>query len=44
MSIHEAERLERKGRRFLAVAVLSAIAIIGASWVGLLAFLGANAA
>jgi len=44
MSIYEAERLERKGRRFLAVAVLSAIAIIGASWVGLLAFLGANAA
>jgi penicillin-binding protein 1A len=44
ISIHEAERLERKGRRFLAVAVLSAVAIIGASWFGLITFLGMNSA
>ncbi len=44
ISIHEAERLERKGRRFLALAVLGAIAVIGASWFGLLAFLGSNTA
>jgi penicillin-binding protein 1A len=44
VSIHEAERLERKGRRILALAVLGAIAIIGASWFGLIAFLSANAA
>jgi penicillin-binding protein 1A len=44
ISIHEAELLERKGRRFTAAAVLGAITIIAGAWVGLLAFLGSNSA
>jgi penicillin-binding protein 1A len=43
-SIHQAERLDRRGRRFIAAAVLGAVVIIGASWFGLLAFLGSNSA
>jgi penicillin-binding protein 1A len=43
-SIHKAERLDRRGRRFIAAAVLGAVVIIGASWFGLLAFLGSNSA
>ncbi|HSG77991.1 MAG TPA: transglycosylase domain-containing protein, partial [Acidimicrobiia bacterium] len=44
ISIHEAEKLERRGRRFVALTVLAAITIIGASWLGLLAFLTSNSA
>jgi len=44
ISIHQAERMERSGRRFVALAVLGAIAIISATWIGLFAFLGANTA
>jgi penicillin-binding protein 1A len=44
ISIHQAERIDRRGRRLIAVAVLAAIAVIASSWVGLLAFLGGNAA
>jgi membrane peptidoglycan carboxypeptidase len=44
ISIHEAERLERKGRRFIAAAVLAAIAVISSAWFGLLTFLGSNSA
>jgi penicillin-binding protein 1A len=44
ISIHQAERIDRRGRRLIALAVLAAIAVIAASWVGLIAFLGGNAA
>ncbi len=44
ISIHQAERIDRRGRRLIAVAVLAAIAVIASSWVGLLFFLGGNAA
>ncbi|MDX1690830.1 MAG: transglycosylase domain-containing protein [Acidimicrobiia bacterium] len=44
ISIHEAERLERRGRRFVAASILAAITIIAASWVGLFAFLTSNSA
>jgi penicillin-binding protein 1A len=44
ISIHQAERNDRRGRRLIAVAVLAAIAVIASSWVGLLVFLGGNAA
>ena len=44
ISIHQAERIDRRGRRLLAVAVLAAIAVIASAWVGLLAFLSGNAA
>jgi penicillin-binding protein 1A len=44
VSIHQAERIDRRGRRLIAVAVLAAIAVIASGWVGLLAFLGGNAA
>jgi len=44
ISIHDAERLERKGRRFAAGAVLGAITIIASAWVGLLGFLTATSA
>ena len=36
--------IDRRGRRLIAVAVLAAIAVIASSWVGLLVFLGGNAA
>jgi len=44
ISIHEAQQIERQGRRFVAFAVLSAIAVISSTWLGLFAFLGANTA
>jgi membrane peptidoglycan carboxypeptidase len=44
ISIHEAERIERQGRRFVALTILAAITIISASWLGLLAFLTSNSA
>ena len=44
ITIHEAERIERAGRRFVAVAVLAAIVVIAATWLGLFVFLGANSA
>ncbi|MEE9298093.1 MAG: transglycosylase domain-containing protein [Acidimicrobiia bacterium] len=43
-SIHEAERIERRGRRLMSGAILAAIALISATWLGLFAFLGANTA
>lgn len=42
--IHEAESNERRGRWFVAVAILLSIAIISSTWVGLFAFMWANAA
>jgi penicillin-binding protein 1A len=44
ISIHEAERLERSGRRFVAFAALVAIVLISSTWIGLFVFLGANSA
>jgi penicillin-binding protein 1A len=44
ITIHEAERIERSGRRFVAVAVLAAIVVISSTWMGLFIFLGANSA
>lgn len=43
-SIHEAEQIERRGRRLLSGAILGAITIIAATWLGLFVFLGANTA
>ena len=42
--IHEAEANERRGRWFVAVAILLSIAIISSTWVGLFSFMWANAA
>jgi len=44
VSIHRAERHERRGRRFISFAILAALVIISSSWFGLFAYLGANAA
>ncbi len=44
ISIHEAERIERRGRRLMSGAILGAITILAATWVGLFVFLGANTA
>ena len=44
ISIHEAQQIERQGRRFVAFAVLAAIVVLAATWVGLFAFLGVNTA
>jgi len=44
ISIHEVERLERRGRRFMAAAILAALTIIAGTWFGLIAFLGSNTA
>jgi penicillin-binding protein 1A len=44
ISIHEAERIERRGRRLVSGAILGAITLIAASWLGLFVFLGANTA
>jgi penicillin-binding protein 1A len=44
VSIHQVERIERRGRRFIAGAILAAIVIIAASWLGLMAFLSTNTA
>ncbi|MFQ5516583.1 MAG: transglycosylase domain-containing protein [Acidimicrobiia bacterium] len=43
-TIHQAERREQRGRRAMALAALTAIALIGGAWLGLFAFLGANSA
>lgn len=42
--IHQVEARERRGRWFGALATLISIALLMSSWVGLFAFLGANAA
>jgi len=44
ISIHEVERLERSGRRFMAAAILAALTMIAATWWGLMAFLGSASA
>ncbi len=44
ISIHEAQQIERRGRRFVAFAVLAAVVVISATWVGLFVFLGVNTA
>jgi len=44
ISIHEAERIERRGRRLMSGAILGAITLLAATWVGLFVFLGANTA
>ncbi|MEE9581953.1 MAG: biosynthetic peptidoglycan transglycosylase, partial [Acidimicrobiia bacterium] len=44
ISIHEAERIERRGRRLMSGAILGAITLLSATWVGLFVFLGANTA
>jgi len=44
ISIHEAERIERGGRRLMSGAILGAITIISATWMGLFVFLGINTA
>ena len=44
LSIHEAERLERRGRRLMSGGILAAVSIIAATWFGLFFFLGANTA
>ena len=37
ISIHEVERLERSGRRFMAAAILAGLTMIAATWWGLMA-------
>jgi membrane peptidoglycan carboxypeptidase len=44
ISIHQAEKADRRGRRLIALAVLAGIAVVASGWFGLLAFLGSNAA
>ena len=44
ISIHEAERIERRGRRLMSGAILGAITIISATWFVLFVFLGDNTA
>ncbi len=44
ISIHQAERVERHGRRAIALVALATIVVVGSGWFGLLAFLGSNAA
>ena len=43
-SIHNIERRDRRGRRIPAIFALALIVVIGAIWVGLVGFLGTNAA
>jgi len=42
--IHQVEARERRGRWFGALATLLSIAVIASTWIGLVGFLGANAA
>ncbi|HEX2420887.1 MAG TPA: hypothetical protein VHL55_04745, partial [Acidimicrobiia bacterium] len=42
--IHQMEARERRGRWFPALAGLLSIALLGATWIGLFTFLGANSA
>jgi penicillin-binding protein 1A len=44
ISIHEAEQMERRGRKLISGAILGAITLISATWLGLFVFLGANTA
>ncbi|MFH2071472.1 MAG: transglycosylase domain-containing protein, partial [Actinomycetota bacterium] len=44
ISIHEVERLERSGRRFMAAAILAALTMIAATWWGLMTYLGSASA
>lgn len=43
-TIHEAHRMERRGRRLPAAVIIGVIVVLGATWVGLFGFLGSNAA
>jgi penicillin-binding protein 1A len=43
-TLHEAQRLEVSGRRFVAAAILAGIVVVASTWFGLFIFLGANAA
>ena len=43
-NIHHVERRDRRGRRIPAIFALALIVVIGAIWVGLIGFLGTNAA
>jgi len=43
-NIHEAHRMERRGRRLPAVVLIGVIVVLGATWAGLAGFLGGNAA
>ena len=43
-NIHEAHRIERRGRRLPAFVIISVIVVLGATWVGLFGFLSGNAA
>lgn len=44
ISIHQAERADRRGRRLIAFAVLVGLGVAASGWFGLLAFLGGHAA
>jgi membrane peptidoglycan carboxypeptidase len=44
LSIHQAESVDRRGRRLISFAILAAIVIIASGWFGLIAFLGTHAA
>ncbi|MBS1195476.1 MAG: mrcA, partial [Actinobacteria bacterium] len=44
ISIHQAESMDRRGKRLIALAVLAGITVVASGWFGLAAFLGSNAA
>ena len=43
-SLHQLERRERRGKWFVATAILLSISVLTASWVGLFAFMAATTA
>ncbi len=43
-NIHEAHRLERRGRRLPALVIVSLVVVLGATWVGLFGFMTGNSA
>jgi penicillin-binding protein 1A len=43
-TLHEAQQLEVRGRRFVATAILAGLVVVASTWFGLFIFLGANAA
>ena len=43
-NIHQIERRELRGRWFIALSVLLVVALLASTWVGLISFLGLNAA
>jgi penicillin-binding protein 1A len=43
-NIHDVERRDRRGRRLPAFVALALVVVIGATWAGLVGFLGSNAA